>query len=149
MPQVMDTHFNGVKVRIYCPKRVNTASPALIYFHSGGWTFGSIASQVWWSSGRGQPTTRSFGATVTKMGKHQTVGSLVILEAAKQATLLKVAYPDRKQEKKADSDKEVETKKRKLANPNKATEPTKKAPKISETEKKAQIRAHEKMVDYS
>ncbi|XP_046583583.1 uncharacterized protein LOC124290802 [Haliotis rubra] len=68
-------------------------------------------------------------------------------EAAKQATLLKVAYPDKKQEKKGDADKESEPQKRKLANPDKATEPTKKERKTTKAaEKKAQIRAQEKMV---
>ncbi|XP_046349758.2 arylacetamide deacetylase-like [Haliotis rufescens] len=40
---VTDTWFDGVKVRIYRPKSGHTPSPALVYYHGGGWTFGSVA----------------------------------------------------------------------------------------------------------
>ena len=40
--QVEDTEFDGVKVRIYQqPTGGATDMPAVVYFHGGGWTFGS------------------------------------------------------------------------------------------------------------
>lgn len=40
--KVKDTIIDGVKVRLYQPSTVIKESPALIYFHGGGWIFGSI-----------------------------------------------------------------------------------------------------------
>ncbi|XP_067669180.1 neutral cholesterol ester hydrolase 1-like [Haliotis asinina] len=40
--KVTDTKLSGISVRIYRPKTAPTPSPALVYFHGGGWIFGSI-----------------------------------------------------------------------------------------------------------
>ncbi|XP_071084734.1 arylacetamide deacetylase-like isoform X2 [Haliotis cracherodii] len=40
--KVTDTRLSGIPVRIYRPKSAPTPSPALVYFHGGGWIFGSV-----------------------------------------------------------------------------------------------------------
>ncbi|XP_046542897.1 arylacetamide deacetylase-like [Haliotis rubra] len=40
--KVTDTRLSGISVRIYRPKSAPTPSPALVYFHGGGWIFGSV-----------------------------------------------------------------------------------------------------------
>ena len=41
--QSSDTIFDGIPVRVYRPSdALNETLPAIVYYHGGGWTLGSI-----------------------------------------------------------------------------------------------------------
>lgn len=46
--KTQDRQINGVKVRIYKPKsaKVGEKMPTMIYYHGGGYVFGSISKFV-------------------------------------------------------------------------------------------------------
>ncbi|SFK75198.1 acetyl esterase [Streptosporangium canum] len=43
LPVVRDEVVEGVPVRVYRPEKGDRPLPAIVYFHGGGWVFGSVA----------------------------------------------------------------------------------------------------------
>ena len=42
LSKVTDTELNGVPVRIYRPEGLTAGSPGVVFYHGGGWVWGSI-----------------------------------------------------------------------------------------------------------